>query len=199
MLDPNVSHKHNCIVNWWGHDGQLSADKNLSGKASLVVVGSNWVVIKDNRQDNPATSNWGTEAVTWFLQKIRALPPKTHESLMHSQKFNRKKKKASATQISTLLGGWHPTKPKPLKVYYKDVNHTEMQRWKGGPDIHGSHGDKVLGCWLSPLSGALVNQWHATLSATCLAGTGVCFARTRKCTQSQTNTNVPGETIGSEH
>lgn len=40
MLDPNISHKHNCTVNWLGHDGRLGTDKNLNGKALLIVVGS---------------------------------------------------------------------------------------------------------------------------------------------------------------
>lgn len=44
----------------------------------------------------------------------------------------------------------------------------------GGPSIHGHHGDKVLGCSPSPLSGALVNQWHVKLPATCLTTIGVC-------------------------
>lgn len=70
------------------------------------------------------------------------------------------------------LAGWRTTKPL-ITVYYGDVNHTEMQRLRGEISIHGSHGDKVLGCTLSPLRGELVNQWHVTLPATCLTLLGV--------------------------
>lgn len=48
-----------------------------------------------------------------------------------------------------------------------------MQRWRGVSGIHGNHGDKVLGCSPSPLSKALVNQWHVTLAATCLTSPAV--------------------------
>lgn len=59
--------------------------------------------------------------------------------------------------FQVFLGCRHTTKP-VIRAYYEDVNHTEMQRWTGGHSIHGNHGDKVLGCTLSPLSGELVNQ-----------------------------------------
>lgn len=55
-----------------------------------------------------------------------------------------------------LLGGWHTTKP-VITACSEDVNHTEEQRWREGCSIHGDHGEKVLGCTLSPLSGDLVN------------------------------------------
>lgn len=69
-------------------------------------------------------------------------------------------------------GGWRLTKT-VITGYYKAVNLTKMQRWRGVSGIHGNHGDKVLGCSPSPLSKALVNQWHVTLAATCLTSTAV--------------------------
>lgn len=70
---------------------------------------------------------------------------------------NFKKKSSHYRDFQVLLGGWHITKP-VITAYHEDVNHTEMQRWRGGNSIHGNHGDKVFGCTLSPFSGALVNQ-----------------------------------------
>ena len=69
----------------------------------------------------------------------------------------KKKKSLYYRDFQVHLGDCPTTKP-VITVHYEDVNHTEMQRWRGGHSIHGNHGDKVLGCTLSPLSGALVNQ-----------------------------------------
>lgn len=87
--------------------------------------------------------------------------------------------KVSLTNISlqdwgfqVLLGGWCLTKT-VITGYSEAVNHTKMQRWMGVSGIHGNHGDRVLGCSPSPLSKALVNQWHVTLPATCLTSTVV--------------------------
>ncbi|KAI9535528.1 hypothetical protein NQZ68_003082 [Dissostichus eleginoides] len=35
---------------------------------------------------------------------------------------------------------------------------TKVKEVEGGFSIHGNHGDKVLGCTLSPLSGELVDD-----------------------------------------
>lgn len=54
--------------------------------------------------------------------------------------------------------GWLAYNKPVLTAYYEDVNHTEMQIWRGGHSIHGNHGDKVLGCTF---------EWRISQSVTC--------------------------------
>lgn len=77
--------------------------------------------------------------------------------------FNKKKKSKARHVLHGFPGtlGWlayNKTSETVITACSDDVNYTEVQRWREGCSIHGDHGEKVLGCTLSPLSGDLVNR-----------------------------------------